>query len=272
MIAVVALMLGFAAGCGKGSEKAGSKTGEKKVIAILLQTTTNPFFNELSDAAKSEAEGKGWEVIVVGGDNDPVKQAKQIKDFIAKKVDAMLITPVNAKAVGAPIREANEAGIPIFTADTACLDKEAKIVSHIATDNYSGGKLAGDAMVKALGGKGGKILILNYNVAQSCIDRVKGFKEVIEAHNAKATDAKIQIVAELASEAMEKPAHKATMDTLEGNRDLVGVFAINDPAALGAVAAIEEKKLQSQIKVIGFDGQPKGKRAIHRGDTARFRL
>ncbi|MCP4082660.1 MAG: sugar ABC transporter substrate-binding protein, partial [Planctomycetaceae bacterium] len=56
-----------------------------------------------------------------------------------------------------------------------------------------------------------------------------------------------------------------TKDALNANKDLIGIFAINDPAALGAVAAIEEANLQKQIKVIGFDGQKIGKLAIRDG-------
>ncbi len=77
-------------------------------------------------------------------------------------------------------------GIPVFTADIACLDAEAKIVSHIATDNQEGGRQAGHAMLERLGQTGGKVVILDYRDAESCLLRVQGFKEVIDhttAHN-----------------------------------------------------------------------------------------
>jgi len=242
-----------------------SDSAPKRVIGISIMTSENPFFVELAKAAEEEAVKHGFTVALVSGDKKAENQARQVQDFIAQKVHAILLTPCNAQLVGEPIKAANKAGIPVFTADTGCLDKSAKVVSHVATDNYAGGKQAGDAMIEALGGKGGKILVLSFDVAQSCLARVKGFREVISAHNEANKDAQIEIVAELPGEASREPSSRATADTLEKNGDLVGVFAINDPSALGAVASIEAAGKQNQIKVIGFDGQRIGKQAIKEG-------
>jgi len=223
----------------------------------------NPFFVELTNAAKEEAAKHGYDVIIYDGDAE--EQSKQIKDFITQKVDAIIITPKDALAIGAPIKEANKAGIPVFTADTGCDDKDAIVVCNVMSDNYGGGKLAAQGMIEALENKGGKVLILDYKVAQSCILRVNGFKEVIKAYNEKNPSAKIDIVAELASGASEEPSKKATEDQLNANPDLVGIFAINDPAALGAVVALEKSNKSKQVKIIGFDGQRIGKEAILKG-------
>ena len=263
LITAVAVAAGLMTSCSGGGEASASAD---KTVAVLVQTTVNPFFLDFAEAAKAEL-GDGYQVIVLGGDNNADKQAKQVKDLIVRKVDALLITPCNANAVGSPIREANAVGIPVFTADTACLSDDAKVVNHVATDNYAGGKLAGQAMIEALGGKGGKVLILDYEQAESCQERVRGFREVIDGHNKDAANAnrQIEIVAQLPSQAEEAASQKQTKDALKANRDLVGVFAINDPAALGAVSAIEEEQLQEQIKVVGFDGQKIGKLAIRDG-------
>ncbi len=270
-IALVTLAL-IISGCNNGGGPNGSDSpdqtniDDKRTVGILVQTTGNPFFLDLAEAAEKEL-GDDYEVVLLGGDNSADRQAKQINDLINEGVDALLITPCNANAIGAPIRDANAAGIPVFTADTACLDNDAKIENHVATDNYSGGKLAGKAMIQALEGKGGNILVLDYEQAESCQERVRGFKEVIGAHNdsTENENAQIKIVSQLPSQAEELASQKQTKDALKSNRDLVGIFAINDLAALGAVSAIEEEKLQDQIKVIGFDGQKSGKLAIRDG-------
>ena len=269
-LAVASVLCIVMCGCSTGNAPQGDSDSpdgtDKKQVAILVQTTVNPFFLELAHAAEEEL-GDGYEVTIMGGDNNADKQANQIRDLVVKKVDALLITPCNANAVGAPIRDANAAGIPVFTADTACLDADAKIESHVATDNYAGGKLAGRAMIEALGSKGGKILILDYEQAESCQQRVKGFREVIDAFNQDPgnANAQIEIVAQLPGKAEENASQQQTKDALKANRDLVGVFAINDPSALGAVAAIEEEQLQERIQVVGFDGQEIGKLAIRDG-------
>lgn len=268
-LAAAALVAMTLVACGNSdpAKDGGAKKvdGKQKVIGITIMTAKNPFFVQLADAAKAEAEKNGFKAIIRDGANDADKQASQIQDFIEQGVDAILLTPCNAQLAGAAVQEANRAGIPVFTADTGVIDEKAQIVCHIATDNYAGGKQAGVAMIEALGGKGGKILVLDYKVAQSCLQRVKGFKEVVDAHNTKNPSARIVIVAELPGEASRDPSSKAAADVLEKNKDLVGVFAINDPSALGAVAAIEAAGLQKQVKVIGFDGQRIGKEAIKEG-------
>src|SRR5262249_20456396 len=148
-------------------------------------TLTNPFFKTIGDTLTEEAGKQGYEVSVVSGDFNVAKQRDQVKDFIVRRVSAIVLCPCDSKAIGPVIKEANAAGIPVFTADIACLDPEAKVVTHIATDNYQGGKEAAKAMIEALGDRGGKIAILDYKIVESCILRVKGFKEVIEEHNAK---------------------------------------------------------------------------------------
>jgi ribose transport system substrate-binding protein len=155
--------------------------------------------------------------------------------------------------------------MPVFTCDIKCLSPEAKVVAHVATDNYQGGRLAGEAMIEALGNAGGKIAILDHKPAESCLLRVKGFKEVIDAHNTAGKGGRIEIVAELPSEGSKERGFRSAEDCLQSHGDLVGVFAINDPAALGARAAIEKAGKGDQIKLIGFDGQSDGKQAIKEG-------
>jgi ribose transport system substrate-binding protein len=74
-----------------------------------------------------------------------------VKDFIVQRVAAIVLCPADSKAIGPAIQEANAAGIPVFTAEIACLVRDATVVTHIATDNYSGGKEAARALISALG-------------------------------------------------------------------------------------------------------------------------
>ncbi len=87
---------------------------------------------------------------------------------------------------------------------------------------------------------------------------------MIEAHNA-AAPATIEIVTELESNAAKDVGFKAMEDALQAFPDLRGVFAINDPAALGARAALEKAGKTEQIVIVGFDGQPEGRQAIRDG-------
>jgi len=252
--------LALLAGCSSAPpQKAGKGT-----LAISIQTAQNPFFNTIADTFKAEGEKAGYKVIVVSGDNDAAKQNNQIKDFLVQKVQAIVLCPCDSRAVGAAIREANAAGVPVFTADLACLDPTAKVVTHIATDNYSGGKEAAVAMIEALP-RGGKVAILDFQEAESCIQRVKGFKETIAEHNKKNDKNAIVIVAELPCGGNRETGFNVAQTLVAGHPDLAGLFAINDPSALGACSALDLAKKSGQVKVIGFDGQPEGKKAIRKG-------
>ena len=256
----------FFSGCDKSAESktAGTKPQSRGMIGVSLLTLDNPFFKVIGDNITSEGAKHGYEVIVVSADKDVAKQGNQIKDFIVKKVSAIVLSPCDSKAIIPIIQEANAAGIPVFTVDIPCNEPGVKIVTQIATDNYGGGKEAATAMIEALGEAGGKIAVLHFKQAESCQLRVKGFTEVINAHNASGK-AKVEIVTELESGGAKDMGYKAAEDAVQAHSDLRGVFAINDPAALGARAALEKAGKANQVVIVGFDGQPEGKQAIKDG-------
>jgi ribose transport system substrate-binding protein len=234
------------------------------MIGISMLTLDNPFFKVIGDTITAEGRKQGYESILVSGDKDVAKQSNQIKDFIVKKVAAIVLSPCDSKSIVPVIQEANAAGIPVFTVDIPCNEPGVKIVTQVATDNFGGGKEAAAAMIEALGEAGGKIAVLHFKQAESCQLRVKGFREVIDAHNASGK-AKVEIVTELESGGAKDQGYKAAEDALQAQPDLRGIFAINDPAALGARAALEKAGKAQQIVIVGFDGQPEGKQAIKEG-------
>lgn len=254
--------LSFAAGLLiAGSAFAADKAGG--TIGVSLLTLNNPFFKEIADSMTAEAAKKGYKVVAVSGDFDVARQQNQVKDFIVKKVSAIVLCPCDSKAIGPAIREANKAGIPVFTADIASLDPSAKVVAHIATDNLQGGRLAADAVFEALGGKG-RVAILDHPEIESVLLRTKGFEERLAELNQK-PDAAVQIVAKLPGGGDKAKSFKAAQDLIQAHSDLNAIFAINDPSALGARAALENAGKADQIKIVGFDGQPEGKQAIKDG-------
>lgn len=237
----------------------------KGTIGFSALTLTNPFFKTIADTMSEEAEAAGYELLVVSGENDVKKQTDQVGEFIVKGVDAIVLNPCDSQSIGPAIKQANEAGIPVFTNDIAYDGDQGEVVCHIATDNYQGGKLAGDAMVKLLGDSGGQVAILHFPQVESCQLRVKGFTEVIDAHNEAHSEAKIDVVATLDGGGARDKGFTAAKDAIEANPDLAAVFAINDPSALGARAALEAAGKEDQVTIIGFDGQDIGKQAIRDG-------
>jgi ribose transport system substrate-binding protein len=255
---------GLFLGCGAtpGTEKRSAPS--RGTICVSLLALDNPFFKVIGDAIAAEAATRGFQAVVVSADKDVARQGNQIKDFIVKKAAAIVLSPCDSKSIVPVIREANAAGIPVFTVDIPCNEPGVTIATQVATDNEGGGREAARAMIEALGEAGGRIAVLHFKQAESCQLRVKGFRAAIDAHNASAP-AKIDIVTELESNAAKDVGFKAVEDALQAFPDLRGVFAINDPAALGARAALEKAGKTAQITIVGFDGQPEGRQAIRDG-------
>ena len=165
-----------AAGCGRDAQPGKGAAKSKGTIGYSALTLTNPHFKIIADHMKTEAAKHGYDVIVVSADEDVKKQAEQVQEFIVKGVAAIVLNPCDSQSIGPAIVKANEAGIPVFTNDIKYAGKDGKVVCHVATDNYQGGKLAGEAMVKLLGQTGGKVGILHYPQTESCQLRSQGIQ------------------------------------------------------------------------------------------------
>jgi ribose transport system substrate-binding protein len=165
---------------------------------------------------------------------------------------------VDSKSAGEGVKKAYAAGIPVFTFDVQVTDDEAKkmIFSHIGSDNYQGGRLAGESMIKVTGDRG-KIAILSFPEVTSCILRVEGFRDYLSENNSR-----LQIVTELSGKGNRNEGFAVTTDILQAHPDIIGIFAVNDPSALGSYAAVQKAGKLDQITVIGFDASPAGKQAV----------
>jgi ribose transport system substrate-binding protein len=257
---LILLAAAMTAGCGSSS-----RPQERGTIGFSALTLKNPFFKIIADSLTEEAEWHGYRVIVSDAERDVNEQAKHIDNFIAQQVTAIVLNPADRIAIGSAVKKANEAGIPVFTCDLECVAEDVQIAGHVGTDNFQGGELAGQAMIEALGDDGGQVLILHFRQANSCVMRVDGFRKVIDAYNAERDSGRIEIVAELEGGGLRDEGFRATSDALQAHPDLAGIFAINDPSALGAWTALQQAGKTDQVTLIGFDGQLEGKQAILEG-------
>jgi len=238
---------------------------QRGTIGFSALTLKNPFFKIIADSLTAEARQHGFSVIVSDAERDVQEQTKHVENFPAQRVSAIVLNPTDRIAIGPAIKKANEAGVPVFTCDLECEVKDVEVAGHVGTDNLQGGRLAGEAMIEVLGDNGGEVLILHFKQANSCVERVRGFREVIDKHNQGLTSGKIEIVAELEGGGLQEQAFRAAADALQAHPNLSAIFAINDPSALGAWTALRQVGKTEQVKIIGFDGQLEGKQAIKEG-------
>ena len=221
-------------------------------IGASLLTQQHPFYIELADAMKAQAEARGVPLEISIANQDLNKQLADVEDFIVKGVDVIVISPVDSQGVMAAIAKADAAGIKVVTVDVPAAD--AKVTSHIGTDNYTGGVKAGELMAEVLGGKG-KVAIIDYPTVQSVVARVEGFRKALEAHP------EIEIVAQQTG-ITRAEALAVAQNMLQANPDISGIFGFGDDAALAAAVAVKSAGLQDQVKVIGFDGMEEARNAV----------
>jgi ribose transport system substrate-binding protein len=237
------------------TNKTTSTSTEKKKIGVTLLTREDDFYRELEAGLKETADKNGFELLVQSGDKDLSKQQSQIDNFIVQKVAAIIVCPTDTKGIAPAIERANAANIPIFTADIAA--GGGKIVSHVASNNVEGGKIAAEFISNALK-DGGKVGIIGQPEVQSTIDREKGFRDEL------AKNTKITVVPTLNGEGKRDRALKAAEDLLQGNADIKAIFCINDETALGTLSAIEAKGKKDVI-IVGYDAAPEAVAKIKAG-------
>ena len=257
LLLVVALTL-LATSCAKQPPDVQQSVAIKGKIGMTCMDLTNPFFKLIANVMEEEAKKQGYTLVALSGELDPAKQNNQLADFAAQGYDAVFLNPVDSKAAGEGVKKAHAAGIPVFTFDVEVTEAEAKdmIVSHIGSDNYQGGQLAGESMMKVTGDSG-KIAIITYPEVTSAMHRRDGFLEYLKEHNSK-----LEVVTELTGKGNRNDGYAVATDILQAHPDLVGIFAINDPSALGSYNAVAKAGKQSQITIIGFDASPAGKQAV----------
>jgi ribose transport system substrate-binding protein len=226
---------------------------------VSLLTQTHTFYKDLEGAMRAAAAARNLDLTIVSCEMDPVRQASQVEDFIAQQVDALLVAPCDSSAVVPYLDQATQAKIPVFTVDIAA--RGGSVVSHVASDNEAGGRMAARALAGLMGGKGDVVIIDHPEVA-SVQDRTRGFRQALEEFPG------MRIVQAPSASGQRARAMTVMEDMLQAHRQLRGVFGINDDSALGALAVVEAAK-RTDVVIVGFDATEEAKSAIARGSALK---
>ncbi|EMT6929045.1 ribose ABC transporter substrate-binding protein RbsB [Escherichia coli] len=226
----------------------------KDTIALVVSTLNNPFFVSLKDGAQKEADKLGYNLVVLDSQNNPAK----VQDLTVRGTKILLINPTDSDAVGNAVKMANQANIPVITLDRQATKGE--VVSHIASDNVLGGKIAGDYIAKKAG-EGAKVIELQGIAGTSAArERGEGFQQAVAAH-------KFNVLASQPADFDRTKGLNVMQNLLTAHPDVQAVFAQNDEMALGALRALQTAG-KSDVMVVGFDGTPDGEKAVNDGKLA----
>ena len=224
-------------------------------IGLVLSTLNNPFFVTLKEGAEAKAKDLGYKLLVLDSQNDPAKELANVEDLLSKKISLLLINPTDSDAVVSAIRAANRAEVPVVTLDRGATGGD--VLSHVASDNVQGGMMAGELIVKILGGSGKVVELQGVAGTSAARDRGEGFNAAVDAVDG------IVVVASQVADFDRTKGLNVMENILQAQSDIDAVFAHNDEMALGAIKAIESSN--RDIIVVGFDGTGDAVMAVKEG-------
>lgn len=256
-------------GCGN-TDSGGAPDTEEKVedssdkkeinIGVSFQGLSDEYIVRLSDAFQQKADEMGVKVQVADGQMNAEKQVGQVENFIAQKVDAIVLNPISADGCAPAVTAAKEAGIPIITL-ISTTSNQADASTYVGSDAVESGEIQAQMVVEDLNKKGNIVVMFGQMGHDAQIGRYEGLKNTIEE-----TD--IEIIAEQTANWSREEGMKLMENWLSSGKEIDAVVAQNDAMALGAVMAIEEKGLSDQIKVYGIDAQGEALEAVEKGTMA----
>ena len=230
----------------------------KENIALVISTLNNPFFVTLKEGAVKKANELGYDLVVLDSQNNPAKELANVEDTIVKGTKIILINPTDSEAVGNAVLAANKANIPVITLDRGSVKGE--VVSHIASDNVAGGKMAGDFIISKLGNQAKVIQLQGIIGTSASRERGEGFNKSQQENN-------FTILTAQPADFDRAKGMNVMQNLLTAYPAVQAVFAENDEMALGAMRAIQTSG-RTDVIVVGFDGTDDGIKSVERGKLA----
>jgi ribose transport system substrate-binding protein len=235
--------------------------GSPYTIAFSLKTVTNDDFQKAIATSIQQAvekSGNKFLLVTAGNETGVSIQVNQLEDLIAKKVDAIVLNPMDGKAVVPVLKKAQAAKIPVIVVDSSVeKGNEALYISYVGTDNFNAGKVAGQRMVKDLGGQGSVLIVRGANGSSAGDQRVDGFKAGIEGSGLK-------VVGEQPGNWTNSVAMQVTENMLQANKKVDGLFSASDVMLDGTLQAIGDAN-RTGIKILSVDGSKKAVDLVEQG-------
>ena len=240
--------------------------GDKKTVALVLKTLNHPFFVDMRRGAQEAADRLGVNLQVQAAEReiDVDKQMQIVENMLQTGIDVLAITPSGSREIVSALVKASSANVPIIIVDTrldakAAADAGVTPRTFIGSDNYEGGKLAGEYVVSLTGGKARVGILEGIPGHETGDSRLRGFRDAV------ASAPGITIVASQPANWERDQGFNVFQNMLQANPGIDTVFAASDLMALGAIEAIAAAGHRGKIRVVGFDALDDAKKAIAEG-------
>ncbi|HUG52737.1 MAG TPA: substrate-binding domain-containing protein [Vicinamibacteria bacterium] len=266
LIPLGGLVLALAACGGGGGGASGGGEAEKLTIAVIPKGTSHVFWQSIHAGAVKAAREVGAEVIWRGPlrEDDRDSQVSEVEGFVSRGVDGIVLAPLDDSALVSPVASATRSGIPVVIIDSGL--KGGDYVSFVATDNRKGGRLGGEHLARALGGKG-KVAMLRYaEGSASTNEREDGFLEAMKASPG------LQVVSSNQYGGADvESAYKKSENLLsnykrpDGSLGLDGIFTPNESTTFAMLRVLLDNGWAGKVRFVGFDASENLVKALREG-------
>jgi ribose transport system substrate-binding protein len=270
-LAVACLLAAFA-GCSPPPAAPGASSDSDRAvtIAVIPKGTTHEFWKSINAGAfkaREELAEQGITVDVIWKgplkEDDRDQQIQVVESFTVRRVDGMVLAPLDSQALVRPVENAAKAGIPVVIIDSDL--KTDEYISFVATDNYLGGQIAAQHLGQLLDGQG-KVILLRYAVGSASTEaREAGFLDVMTG---QFPDIEL-ISTDQYSGATRETAYQAAQNLLNRfGRDVDGIFCPNEPTTIMMARALRDiGRAAGQVKMVGFDAGTQSVADLQAGDV-----
>lgn len=229
-------------------------------LGVVHNSADHPSITAIVNGIQDEAKIYGANVVFLDPAFDPQKQATMIEDLIAQQVDVIAVNAVDPAAVVPSLKKAAEAGIPVIMHNADTNDEGRQYTeTFVGTDSVSQGFTVGEMVRQALNGEGNIVVVSGKPGQTDVVNRIAGLEQALEGSN-------ITILDTQPAEWSKDKALTVTQDLLTRYQDIDGIFALDDPMALGALEAVKAANRVDQIKIFGVGGFKEACDAIKNGE------
>ena len=268
IILLPALIIGI---CLMGCKKEAPDEIQQLTIAVIPKGTIHEFWKTVNAGADTAGRELGVDILWKGSlkEDDREAQISVVENIITRRVDGIVLAPLDDAALRRPVDEAMRSGIPVVIFDSGL--QGDNYISYVATDNFKAGQLAGRYMAKLLDGKGSVAVLRYAEGSDSTTKREDGFLDAIRAFDGIEVVTSNQYAGVTTESALQAAENLlARFGAAGGSLQIDGIFCATEPTALGILRALQNAGFAGKVKFVGFDSSETMITALRAGELSGF--
>jgi len=257
--------------CLAGCRKEAPEENERLTIAVIPKGTIHEFWKTVHAGADMAGRELGVDILWKGPlkEDDREAQISVVENIITRRVEGIVLAPLDDVALRRPIDEAMSGGIPVAIFDSGL--QGDNYVSYVATDNFKAGQLAGQYMAKLLDGKGNVAVLRYAEGSDSTTKREDGFLDAIRAFNGIEVVTSNQYAGVTTESALQAAENLlARFGAAGGSLQIDGIFCATEPTSLGILRALQNAGFAGKVEFVGFDSSETMIAALRAGELSGF--